>query len=86
MVHANIKLPFACSSPQDVHKEDDHHKKVDDKSERQDIIPEKESKVQEFRKLKPSHTYHLEEEMILSTMPALLHWDRSASTTRWESP
>ena len=76
-------LPFSCSSSQDVHNKDHHHKEVDDEAKSQDIIPENHwclSQPELFS------THHLEEEMIFSTMPALLHWEWPASTTRWESP
>ena len=33
-------LPFSCSSSQDVHNKDHHHKEVDDEAKSQDIIPE----------------------------------------------
>ena len=33
-------LPFSCSSSQDVHKKDHHHKEVDDETKSQDVIPE----------------------------------------------
>ena len=33
-------LPFSCSSSQDVHKKDHHHKEVDDEAESQNVIPE----------------------------------------------
>ena len=33
-------LPFSCSSSQDVHNKDHHHKEVDDEAKSKDVIPE----------------------------------------------
>ena len=70
-----ILLPFSGSPSQDVYKKDHHHKEVDNETKSQDVVPET-HKVARFSQPPARNqmsTHHFEEEMIFSTMPALLH-------------